>query len=121
MVQPIINDKCSLSPSAATFLWLFAPWGVILWLGIIGFGIFALFRYFRNRGVSLPGPNIFTKLSQAKHAQQQANSREEQEARTRAMRLSGLEVEMNRVGRAHDADSLKDCEAAYLSKAAREC
>ena len=103
-------DGCILDSSTATWLWFFAPWGLLVWICGALAAIYFPCRYLRKRGLRLPGPYIVTKISQVKTARKEEKLRKEQEARTRAMRLSGLEVEMGNMERDHDG--MKDCETA---------
>ena len=116
MTQQLTSDQCAaycsayihdagISNSLAVYLWLFASFGLISVVGAVAFGIYAAVRYFK--GGRLPGPNIFRAIGRVREARKEKNLREEQEERARAMRLSGLEVEMGKMGRSKD---MQDCE-----------
>ena len=69
------------------------------------FGIYAVVR--GCKGGQIPVLNVFRVIGRYREARKENSLRGEQEERMRAMRLSGLEVEMNKMGRSKD---MQDCE-----------
>jgi len=89
-------SQVGISNSTAVFLWMFAPLGCIIISAFVGFAIFSGVKAFL-------GPRIF-------RARKEESLRKEREARERAMRLSGLEVEMGRMGRGQEEKGRWECE-----------
>lgn len=89
-------SHAGISNSTAVFLWIFAPLGCIIVSAFVGFTVFSGIKAF-------VGPRIF-------RARKEESLGKEREARERAMRLSGLEVEMGRMGRGQEEKRRWECE-----------
>ena len=121
MAQPLTPEQCfdfydkyvntRIPASVSTYYFIFAPIGVCSVVFALAFAIVAIIKLLRARGYRLPGPNIFRKISQVKEARKEKKLRKEQEVRARAMRLSGLEVEMGRMGRSENMNDMNHREA----------
>lgn len=84
--------RARISNSVAVFLWIFASLDCVIISAFLGFAIFSGIRgLLRRAGMG-------------------ERRRKEREARERAMRLSGLEVEMGRMGRGGEAKGGWQCE-----------
>ena len=119
MAQQLTSGQCAaycndylhnagISTSLAAYLWLFASIGLMSVAGAVAFGICAAVRYFQ--GGRPPGPNLFRMIGKARESRKEKKLRGKQEERMRAMRISGLEVEMDKMGRSKNERAMQDCE-----------
>lgn len=105
MTQQITNDQCQalcgqyiqggwIPSTLMVILWIVFPFGASTILFLVGYGVRKLYKHIKKRGARII------------QARKEGQARKEQEARSRAMRLSGLEVEMDNMGRS-DAAKVK--------------
>ena len=104
------DSPCSPLPGNMILL-AFMMIGILACLGALAIAIVTLIVRFTPRGYRMPALNLFQTLRQRKEARREEQLRKEEEARARAVSLSGSAEEMGVIGRARSMKDTVACEA----------
>ena len=104
------DRSCSPLPGSMILL-AFMMIGIFACLIALAIAIVTLIERFTSRGYHMPALNFFQTLWQRKEARREEKLRNEEEARAKAVSLSGLAEEMGTMGRARSIKDTVDCEA----------